>query len=50
MSKKDAQAKAIMDYKEELYMKNVQSASEEYRKLKESWTRTRTTSMLASFE
>ena len=35
ISKKDAQAQAIKDYKEELYMKNVQSASEEYRKLQE---------------
>ena len=35
LSKKDAQAQAVKDYKEELYMKNVQSASEEYRKLKE---------------
>lgn len=35
LSKKDAQAQAVKEYKEELYMKNVQSASEEYRKLKE---------------
>jgi len=35
LSKKDAQAQAIREYKEELYMKNVQSASEEYRKLRE---------------
>ena len=35
MSKKDAQAKAISDYKEELYMKNVQLATEEYQKLRE---------------
>jgi hypothetical protein len=35
LSKKDAQALAIKEYKQELYMKNVQSASEEYRKLRE---------------
>jgi len=35
LSKKDAQAKAIHEYKEELYMKNVQLATEEFRKLRE---------------
>ena len=35
LSKKDAQAQAVKEYKQELYMKNVQAASEEYRKLRE---------------